>query len=146
MKKHAFSLSLILLLLLLFVSTLALAEDPSQENTAYYQLGEKDTEDNTEISALQEALIDLGYLAEGAADGQYGKGTTAAVNQFQRDNNLNATGSVTYDQFRDILDAAEKVKLERNTQSIIDQINAIHDKDALQAILNAVLEKTNKKQ
>lgn len=141
MKKRVFYLSLVLLLFLLFASTQALAEDPAQGDTAFYQLGDKDTEDNADISSLQEALIDLGYLADGTADGQYGKGTAAAVKQYQLDNNLKATGSVTYDQFWDMLGAAEKVKLERNTKAIIDQINAINDRNAIEAICTAALEK-----
>ena len=71
----------------------------------------------------------------------YGKGTAAAVKKYQLDNNLEATGSVTYDQFRGILAAAEKVTLERITKAIIDQINAIDDKDAIEAICTAALEK-----
>ncbi len=141
LKKRVLSLSLVFLLLLVFASTQALAEDPAQAETAYYQLGDRDTEDSEDISSLQDALIVFGYLADGTADGMYGKGTAAAVKKYQLDNNLEATGSVTYDQFRGILAAAEKVTLERITKAIIDQINAIDDKDAIEAICTAALEK-----
>ena len=141
MKKRVLSLSLVLLLLLVLASTQALAEDPAQAEPAYYQLGDRDTEDSEDISSLQDALIVFGYLADGTSDGMYGKGTAAAVKKYQLDNNLEATGSVTYDQFRGILAAAEKVTLERITKAIIDQINAIDDKDAIEAICTAALEK-----
>lgn len=45
-----------------------------------------------EVKRLQEALIALGYLDDGGADGDYGNGTVAAVKEFQKDNGLTADG------------------------------------------------------
>lgn len=45
-----------------------------------------------EVKKLQEALIALGYLDDGGADGDYGNGTVAAVKEFQKDNGLTADG------------------------------------------------------
>lgn len=45
-----------------------------------------------EVRRVQERLIELGYLAEGAADGAYGTQTTNAVRRFQRANHLSADG------------------------------------------------------
>lgn len=49
-----------------------------------------------DVSALQQKLKALGYLT-GAADGQYGAGTVKAVEAFQKDNGLEATGRVDED-------------------------------------------------
>ena len=46
-----------------------------------------------EVRALQERLIELGYLKEGANDAQYGKGTQNAVKAFQAANGLGADGA-----------------------------------------------------
>ena len=46
----------------------------------------------TQVKYLQRALIGLGYL-DGAADGQYGAKTAAAVKEYQRDFGLSADGS-----------------------------------------------------
>jgi peptidoglycan hydrolase-like protein with peptidoglycan-binding domain len=43
------------------------------------------------VRAMQEALLKLGY-APGTADGKFGRGTEAAVKQFQRNNGLVADG------------------------------------------------------
>jgi hypothetical protein len=45
-----------------------------------------------EVRALQERLIELGYLKEGQADGVYGRGTEKAVEAFQEKNDLEADG------------------------------------------------------
>lgn len=44
-----------------------------------------------EVKALQNRLIELGFLS-GAADGDYGNGTRAAVTEFQKANGLDADG------------------------------------------------------
>jgi len=44
------------------------------------------------VKALQEKLIDLGYLKEGQADGVYGRGTEKAVEAFQGKNGLYSDG------------------------------------------------------
>ena len=49
-----------------------------------------------DVSALQQKLKALGYLT-GAADGRYGAGTVKAVEAFQKDNGLEATGRVDED-------------------------------------------------
>lgn len=46
-----------------------------------------------EVKLMQERLIHLGYLKEGANDGQFGKGTQNAVKVFQDTNGLNADGA-----------------------------------------------------
>ena len=45
-----------------------------------------------EVKKLQEKLIELGYLKEGAADGAYGRQTLNAVKKFQYYNGLTADG------------------------------------------------------
>ena len=45
-----------------------------------------------EVEALQKRLIELGYLPEGSADGNYGNQTYRAVRDFQRNNGLQADG------------------------------------------------------
>lgn len=44
------------------------------------------------VRKLQNRLIELGYLPEGSADGQYGYQTYNAVRDFQRNNDLKADG------------------------------------------------------
>lgn len=44
------------------------------------------------VKKLQNALIDLGYLPKGSADGQYGYQTLNAVRAFQKANNLSVDG------------------------------------------------------
>ena len=44
--------------------------------------------------AMQAQLVALGYLNPGAADGLFGKVTTAAVKKFQEDNDLEVDGLV----------------------------------------------------
>ena len=45
-----------------------------------------------EVRALQERLIELGYLPAGSADGAYGRQTYNAVKRFQQINGLKADG------------------------------------------------------
>lgn len=111
--------------------------DPDGDTDIYYRAGDKDSDGGTDISDLQHALIALGYL-NGSADGQYGKGTAKAVKEYQHAKNYEATGQVTYDQYWEILDAAETKQEEPDTQGIIDQINRIKDEQVLQAISEAV--------
>ncbi len=66
-------------------STLA----PSQEADGYQLL--QSGSDGNQVIALQEALIELGYL-KGSADGVYGSATAKAVTNFQKKNGLPATG------------------------------------------------------
>lgn len=46
---------------------------------------------NEDVRAMQQALIDMGYL-DGAADGNFGRKTEAAVSAYQADMGLAATG------------------------------------------------------
>lgn len=55
-------------------------------------LSEGDRGDRTK--AMQAKLVTLGYLNPGADDGLFGKVTTAAVEQFQNDNDLEVDGLV----------------------------------------------------
>lgn len=45
-----------------------------------------------DVTNLQQQLIDLGYLSSGKATGYYGEDTTAAVEAFQRANDLSVDG------------------------------------------------------
>ena len=45
-----------------------------------------------EVQALQQLLVDQGYLNAGGADGAYGGGTEKALMQFQKDQGLNPDG------------------------------------------------------
>lgn len=47
---------------------------------------------NTTVKTLQEALIELGYLAEKEADGKFGSKTETALKLFQKRNGLEQTG------------------------------------------------------
>ncbi|NLC32610.1 MAG: hypothetical protein GX781_04875 [Clostridiales bacterium] len=46
-----------------------------------------------EVREMQKRLIELGYLKDGANDGQFGKGTQNAVKAFQDANGLGADGA-----------------------------------------------------
>ena len=59
-------------------------------NKKYRNLARNDR--GKEVKQLQERLIELGYLPEGAADGAYGMQTYRAVRAFQRNNGLTADG------------------------------------------------------
>ena len=49
------------------------------------------------VTALQEKLIYLGYMADGSADGHYGAATQNAINQFQTVNGLKVLGIANID-------------------------------------------------
>ena len=59
-------------------------------NPKYHNLAQGDRGDD--VRALQERLIELGYLPEGAADGAYGGQTRNAVRRFQYYNSLQVDG------------------------------------------------------
>ena len=59
-------------------------------NKKYHNLQKGDKGDD--VKALQEKLIELGYLAEGSADGKYGNQTYKAVRKFQAYNGLDQDG------------------------------------------------------
>lgn len=59
-------------------------------NKRYAQLDFGDSGNN--VKKLQNALIDLGYMEKGSADGQYGYQTYNAVKAFQKANGLSADG------------------------------------------------------
>ena len=62
---------------------------PGESNTGYQLL--QSGSDGTQVTALQEALIELGYLS-GRADGIYGSGTANAVMKLQKANGYPITG------------------------------------------------------
>ena len=55
-----------------------------------YKLGDKDDE----VKLLQERLFELGYLEQQYVTGYYGAITEAAVKKFQKNNQINQTGTV----------------------------------------------------
>ena len=59
-------------------------------NKKYHNLKRGDK--GAEVKKLQERLIELGYLPEGAADGSYGGQTYSAVRRFQANNGLTKDG------------------------------------------------------
>ena len=65
------------------------ADGTTEEEAAYATLQKGDKGDA--VKALQQKLIDLGYL-NGKADGDYGKKTRDAVSAFQRSAGLEQTG------------------------------------------------------
>ena len=72
-------------------------EDADVESESEYrtlQRGDRDGDDSTDIVALQNQLIELGYLRD-AADGVFGANTQDAVSALQRSNGLEETGTAT---------------------------------------------------
>ena len=59
-------------------------------NKKYHNLKKGDR--GSEVKALQERLIELGYLPQGSADGSYGNQTYKAVRSFQQNNGLTRDG------------------------------------------------------
>jgi len=64
---------------------------PEEDAGGYKILQKNDT--GADVTALQEALIELGYL-KGKADGKFGAGTEKAVKAFQEKNDYPVTGIV----------------------------------------------------
>lgn len=62
---------------------------PEEDAGGYHVLQKGDS--GSEVTALQEALIELGYL-KGTADGKFGAGTEKAVKAFQQKNSYPETG------------------------------------------------------
>ncbi|MDO5023106.1 MAG: peptidoglycan-binding protein [Eubacteriales bacterium] len=50
-------------------------------------------DNNENVRAMQERLIELSYLDQGSADGKFGSGTKSAVQEFQRNNGLAPDGA-----------------------------------------------------
>lgn len=69
----------------------AVPEPTITPNTAYKKItmGQR----GEEVTRLQQRLIELGYLAEGQADGAFGYQTRSAVIAFQKANGLSADGT-----------------------------------------------------
>lgn len=65
--------------------------DPTATPEPVYETLKKGSKGD-DVKRLQEALIALGYLDDGGADGDYGNATVAAVKEFQKDNGLSADG------------------------------------------------------
>ena len=70
------------------------AEAESESSFRTLQRGDRDGDDSADIVALQNRLIELGYLRD-AADGVYGANTQDAVSALQRSNDLEETGVAT---------------------------------------------------
>lgn len=79
---------------LLDENSVAMTESTGATASLYETL--KKGDQGTSVKTLQEKLKALGYLT-GAADGRYGAGTVKAVEAFQKDNGLEATGRVDED-------------------------------------------------
>lgn len=79
---------------LLDENSVAMTETTATTASLYETL--KKGDQGTSVKTLQEKLKALGYLT-GAADGRYGAGTVKAVEAFQKDNGLEATGRVDED-------------------------------------------------
>lgn len=79
---------------LLDENSVAMTESTGATASLYETL--KKGDQGTSVKTLQEKLKALGYLT-GAADGKYGAGTVKAVEAFQKDNGLEATGRVDED-------------------------------------------------
>ncbi|MDD2428735.1 MAG: peptidoglycan-binding domain-containing protein [Eubacteriales bacterium] len=63
---------------------------PTPRPTEIVSLRKGDKKD--EVRSMQQRLIELGYLKQGDADGSFGKGTKAAVQEFQKNNGLAPDG------------------------------------------------------
>lgn len=102
-------LSILLILSLLCASVPVMAEGQTAEDElvdeaddiygdyveeGYTELkrGDRDADEATAVLRLQQALIEIGYLSD-AADGVYGGNTELAVAAFQRNNELQETGT-----------------------------------------------------
>lgn len=79
---------------LLDENSVAMTESTGATASLYETL--KKGDQGTSVKTLQEKLKALGYLT-GTADGKYGAGTVKAVEAFQKDNGLEATGRVDED-------------------------------------------------
>ena len=102
MLRRLLSLVLVLSLLCAEVpaalceAVVAVQETVQDEPSRYRLLvrGDRDGDDSVDIVALQNRLIELGYLRD-AADGVFGGNTVDAVSAFQRSNGLEETGSAS---------------------------------------------------
>jgi chitosanase len=56
---------------------------------------------------VQRCLIQMGYLADGSADGDFGAGTEAAIKQFQKKAGLSQSGVIGESDFAKFCEAAE---------------------------------------
>lgn len=56
-------------------------------------LGAKDSEDDVDVSNLEQRLCELGYISQKGITGSYDEDTQDAVKKFQKLNNLDASGS-----------------------------------------------------
>ncbi len=70
--------------------SLTLSNNASSTATPVTALGRGVRSD--EVRSMQERLITLGYLAQGQADGIFGRGTEKAVEAFQKNNGLKSDG------------------------------------------------------
>ena len=67
-------------------------------------------DDNSDVKKLQKALKILGYY-DGDIDGDYGKGTTAAVKAYQEDNKLEADGVAGRSTVKSIFGSCAKTSM-----------------------------------
>lgn len=84
MKKTLALLTALILVLALMTSAMAATFVPLAS-------GDRDTAGSTRVAGMQRRLIDLGFLRD-KADGRFGPKTLAALQAFQRANNLVVTG------------------------------------------------------
>lgn len=65
---------------------------------------------NDEIKAMQERFVDLGYLNKEYTTGFFGDLTSQAIKSFQKDNNMEETGTVTSELLQKLFSSKAKKK------------------------------------
>lgn len=102
---------------------------PTQEPT--YETLKKGSK-GEDVKRLQQALIALGYLEDGGADGDFGNGTLTAVKEFQKDNGLTADGqagqqtlSLLYRQYGGDIDTGSSTSTGTDTGTAGDDASAL---------------------
>ena len=109
MKKILAILTALILVMTLMTSAMAATFVPLAS-------GDRDSSGSTRIASMQRRLIDLGFLRD-KADGRFGPKTLAALQAFQKANNLVVTG-VYHAEDDGILSSASAVNANGTTGSV----------------------------